>query len=93
MLRAKFAGQPEHVINFFALVAEELRGIMAQLGFRTINEMVGRSEKLQVDESLRTLKTQDLDLSALLAPAHRMRPSAGKLSQTPDRSWTHATTR
>src|SRR5258706_15447657 len=41
-LRKKFAGKPEHVVNFFMFVAEELRQIMAQLGFRTVNEMIGR---------------------------------------------------
>ena len=75
-LRAKFAGQPEQVINFFYYVIEELRGIMAKLGFRTINEMVGRSEMLRVDDSLRTPKTQHLDLSAIMQPAHLMRPDA-----------------
>ncbi|KAI5479957.1 GOGAT, glutamate synthase [Pseudohyphozyma bogoriensis] len=73
-LRAKFAGQPEHVINFFHYVAEELRSFMAKLGFRTINEMVGRSEMLKVDETLRNPKTANLDLSALLKPAWQMRP-------------------
>ena len=75
-LRAKFAGQPEQVINFFYYVAEELRGIMAKLGFRTINEMVGRSDMLMVNESLRTAKTQHLDFSAILKPAWEMRPGA-----------------
>ncbi|GJJ12272.1 glutamate synthase [NADH] [Clathrus columnatus] len=75
-LRAKFAGQPEQVINFFYYVAEELRGVMAKLGFRTINEMVGRSDMLKVDDSLRTPKTQYLDLSAVLKPAWQMRPGA-----------------
>ncbi|GAA5912483.1 hypothetical protein JCM8208_006614 [Rhodotorula glutinis] len=73
-LRAKFTGQPEHVINFFFYVAEELRTIMAKLGFRTINEMVGRADLLKVDESLRNPKTASLDLSALLKPAWEMRP-------------------
>ncbi|BGP23632.1 glutamate synthase [NADH] [Rhodotorula toruloides] len=73
-LRKKFTGTPEHVINFFFYVAEELRGIMAKLGFRTINEMVGRSDMLKVDESLRNPKTANLDLSALLKPAWQMRP-------------------
>nr|XP_031860713.1 uncharacterized protein CI109_003756 [Kwoniella shandongensis]KAA5527785.1 hypothetical protein CI109_003756 [Kwoniella shandongensis] len=72
-LRAKFAGQPEQVINFFYYIIEELRGIMAKLGFRTINEMVGRSDMLQVDETLRTPKTAHLDLSPILKPAHLMR--------------------
>jgi len=75
-LRAKFAGQPEQVINFFYYVIEELRTIMAKLGFRTINEMIGHSETLVVDETLRTPKTQHLDLSAILKPAHLMRPDA-----------------
>ncbi|CAG7854261.1 Glutamate synthase [NADH]; AltName: Full=NADH-GOGAT; Flags: Precursor [Serendipita indica DSM 11827] len=75
-LRAKFAGQPEQVINFFYYVAEELRGIMAKLGIRTINEMVGRADLLRVNESLRTPKTRHLDLSAILKPAFQMRPGA-----------------
>ncbi|EJT98370.1 NADPH-dependent glutamate synthase [Dacryopinax primogenitus] len=75
-LRAKFAGQPEQVINFFYYIAEELRSIMAKLGFRTINEMVGRSDMLKVDESLRTTKTKHLDLSPILKPAWQMRPGA-----------------
>lgn len=72
-LRAKFAGQPEQVINFFYYVIEELRAIMAKLGFRTINEMVGRADYLCVDETLRTPKTQHLDLAPILKPAHLMR--------------------
>ncbi|KAH7107808.1 NADPH-dependent glutamate synthase [Auriculariales sp. MPI-PUGE-AT-0066] len=75
-LRAKFNGQPEAVINFFYYIAEELRNIMAKLGFRTINEMVGRADMLRVDESLRTPKTKYLDLSAILKPAWQMRPGA-----------------
>ncbi|KAG8767917.1 glutamate synthase [NADH] [Ceratobasidium sp. 428] len=76
LLRAKFAGQPEQVINFFYYLAEELRVIMAKLGFRTINEMVGRADMLKVDESLRTPKTAHLDLSPVLKPAWQMRPGA-----------------
>ncbi|KAF7322595.1 Glutamate synthase [Mycena chlorophos] len=74
-LRAKFAGQPEQVINFFYYLAEELRGIMAKLGFRTINEMVGRADMLKVNEKARTVKTAHLDLSAILKPAWQMRPN------------------
>lgn len=72
-LRKKFVGLPEHVIQFFYYIAEELRGIMAKLGFRTINEMVGRSEKLKVLDSVRNAKTANLDLSALLKPAWKLR--------------------
>ncbi|SCZ91480.1 BZ3500_MvSof-1268-A1-R1_Chr1-2g01437 [Microbotryum saponariae] len=73
-LRKKFSGQPEHVVNFLYYVAEEMRSFMAKLGFRTINEMVGRSDMLRVDDSLRNPKTANLDLSALLKPAWQMRP-------------------
>ncbi|BFZ60948.1 glutamate synthase [NADH] [Saitoella coloradoensis] len=75
-LRKKFVGQPEHVINFFYYVAEELRGIMAKLGFRTINEMVGRSDKLFARKDNRNLKTRNIDLSPILTPAFKLRPGA-----------------
>ncbi|CAG8497102.1 530_t:CDS:2 [Paraglomus occultum] len=73
-LRKKFEGQPEHVINFFYYVAEECRQIMAKLGFRTIDEMVGRTDKLKVNESFRTPKTHNIDLSPILTPAFTLRP-------------------
>ncbi|OBZ85326.1 putative glutamate synthase [NADPH] [Choanephora cucurbitarum] len=73
-LRSKFKGQPEHVVNFFYYVAEEMRSIMAKLGFRTINEMVGHAELLRVDDNLRTFKTANLDLSPILTPANALRP-------------------
>ena len=47
-LRKKFPGTPEHVINFMMFVAEELREIMAKLGFRTVNEMIGQSDRLDM---------------------------------------------
>ncbi|MCO5574703.1 hypothetical protein L7F22_028493 [Adiantum nelumboides] len=75
-LREKFAGLPENVVNLFYMFAEELRGIMAKLGLRTINEMCGRSDLLKVDESLRTQKTANLDFSPILKAAHEMRPGA-----------------
>lgn len=73
-LRKKFDGTPEHVVNFFYYVANEMRAIMARLGFRTINEMVGRAEFLRVRDDLRTQKTRNIDLSLLLTPAHKLRP-------------------
>lgn len=73
-LRKKFTGTPEHVINFFYYLANELRAIMARLGFRTINEMVGHAEKLIVRDDLRTEKTKNLDLTPILTPAHTLRP-------------------
>ena len=65
-LRKKFTGNPEHVINYFFFVAEELRQIMAELGFRTINEMVGRMDMLDSREVINHWKAQGLDFSNLL---------------------------
>lgn len=64
-LRKKFIGQPEHVINYFFFIAEELRTIMAQLGFRTMDEMVGRSDMLKMRDNLDHWKAKNLDLSQL----------------------------
>jgi len=65
-LRKNFKGKPEHVINYMYFVAEELRGIMAELGFRTIDEMVGQSQKLNMKKALYHYKAQGIDLSAIL---------------------------
>jgi glutamate synthase (NADH) len=73
-LRKKFKGTPEHVINFFYYIANELRAIMAKLGIRTVNEMVGRAELLKTRDDLRSAKTENLDLSLILTPAHSIRP-------------------
>ncbi len=65
-LRKNFKGTPEHVINFMYFIAEELRQIMAQLGFRTLKEMVGQSQKLNVDRAIEHYKANGLDLSKIL---------------------------
>ncbi|MFX3673630.1 MAG: glutamate synthase large subunit [Paenisporosarcina sp.] len=65
-LRKKFTGDPEHVANFMRFIAMETREIMAELGFRTINEMVGRTDALEVNEAIDHWKVKDIDLSALL---------------------------
>jgi glutamate synthase domain-containing protein 3 len=65
-LRKKFVGQPEHVINYFFFVAEHLREIMAQLGFRTVNEMVGRVDKLETSQAIEHWKARGVDLTSLL---------------------------
>ena len=72
-LRKKFKGTPEHVINFFYYISNELRAIMAKLGFRTVNEMVGRTEVLRTRDDLRNAKTENIDLSLILTPAHTLR--------------------
>ena len=67
-LRKNFTGKPEHLINYFHFMAEELRGIMAGLGFRTIDEMVGRVDKLNASGAIEHWhKTKGIDLSGLLA--------------------------
>ena len=65
-LRKKFVGEPEDVENFMLFVAEELREIMARLGFRTVNEMVGRVDKLEPRKAINHWKATGIDLSALL---------------------------
>ena len=65
-LRARFAGKPEHVVNFMRFIAEELRLIMAQLGFRTIEEMVGRSDRLEGRKAVEHWKAKGLDFSNIL---------------------------
>ncbi len=65
-LRKKFTGDAEHVANFMRFIATETRELMAELGFRTINEMVGRTDALEVNEAIDHWKAKDIDLSALL---------------------------
>ncbi len=66
-LRKRFAGKPDHVIHYFMFVARELREIMAELGFRTVDEMVGRADRLEVRPAVDHWKARGLDLSPLLA--------------------------
>ena len=70
-LRKKFTGKPEHVINYLFMVAEEAREIMARLGFRSIDEMVGRVDCLETDAAIRHWKADGLDLTSLLTPAEK----------------------
>ncbi|MFT6092675.1 MAG: glutamate synthase (NADPH/NADH) large chain [Pseudohongiellaceae bacterium] len=68
-LRKKFKGKPEHVVNYLWMVAQDLRGIMAELGVRTVNEMVGRVDLLKTDDAINHWKADGLDLSPMLEPA------------------------
>ena len=68
-MRKKFAGKPEHVVNYLFMVAEETREIMAELGFRTINEMVGRCDMLEVDRDVAHWKAKNIDLTPILTLA------------------------
>jgi glutamate synthase (ferredoxin) len=65
-LRAKFAGQPEHVVNFMQFIAEDIREIMASLGFRTIEEMIGRTDRLEARKAVDHWKAKGLDFSNIL---------------------------
>jgi glutamate synthase domain-containing protein 3 len=76
-LRRKFTGQPEHVANYLFLVAEELREIMAKLGYRKITDMVGQTQNLEHNRKGQHYKSRGLDLSPLLTPASELNPSAG----------------
>ena len=66
VLRKKFSGKPEHVINFFFYIAEELREIMAELGFHTLADMVGHAEMLDMQDAIDHWKARGLDLSSIL---------------------------
>ncbi|MFP6600686.1 MAG: glutamate synthase large subunit [Deltaproteobacteria bacterium] len=65
-LRKRFTGQPEHVINFMSFVAQELREIMAMMGFRTVQEMTGRMDRIEVEPALEHWKARSLDFSSVL---------------------------
>jgi glutamate synthase (NADPH/NADH) large chain/glutamate synthase (ferredoxin) len=65
-LRAKFAGKPEHVVNFFFFVAEEARRLMAQLGIARFEDLVGRVDLLEVDDAIAQWRRRGIDLSAIL---------------------------
>jgi glutamate synthase domain-containing protein 2/glutamate synthase domain-containing protein 1/glutamate synthase domain-containing protein 3 len=65
-LRARFTGDPEHVVNFMRFIAQELREIMARLGFRTLNEMIGRTDKLVPWKAIAHWKAKGLDLTPIL---------------------------
>jgi glutamate synthase (NADPH/NADH) large chain len=84
VLRARFTGQPEHVINYFFFVAEELRQIMAEMGFRTVGEMVGRVDRLDTRGAIDHWKAQGIDLSKLLYQAPQGDSPSRNWSQTQD---------
>ena len=84
-LREQFAGKAEHVVNFFRFIAEEVRELMAELGFRTMDEMIGRSDLLDTKRAIGHYKAQGLDFSKIffrppVGPGRR--PSARSASRT-----------
>ena len=80
VLREKFSGKPEHVVNFMLFIVREVRSLMAELGFRTIDEMIGRSDMLGPDENCEALNDSKLDLSAILSQL-KVPESWGKYQQ------------
>ena len=74
VLRKKFSGQPEHVVNFFFLVAEEARRYMAALGIRKVDELIGRVDLLEPRDAIEHWKADGLDLTPILKPATKPRP-------------------
>ncbi|KAL7521141.1 hypothetical protein ACHAWX_005844 [Stephanocyclus meneghinianus] len=76
-LRKKFAGQPEHVMNYLFLMAEEIREIMAKLGYRKMEDMIGQTQHLEMNRRGLHYKSRGLDLSPLLTPASELNPTAG----------------
>jgi len=81
-LRQNFRGDPEHVVNFMIFLAQEVRELMAQLGFRTFNEMVGRSEVLEFKPAIAHWKAKGVDLSKLLHQPE-VGPEVGRYCQIP----------
>ena len=82
ILRQKFTGQPEHVINYLFLVAEEARNIMAKLGIKSIDELVGRTELLSTEKAEKHWKSSQLDLSPLLLNPNQDRSDTQTIKTT-----------
>ena len=76
-LRKKFNGSPDYVVNYLFMVAEEARAIMADLGFRNINEMIGRVDALEMQKAIDHWKADGIDLSSILTPAEKPHPNVG----------------
>jgi glutamate synthase (NADPH/NADH) large chain len=84
-LRKKFTGKPEYVVNYLFMVAQELRLIMADLGFKTINEMIGRVDMLEMNKAIDHWKQSSINLDALLTSAQKPHENTGTYqTQTQD---------
>ncbi|OGQ52441.1 MAG: glutamate synthase subunit alpha, partial [Deltaproteobacteria bacterium RIFCSPLOWO2_02_FULL_57_26] len=82
LLRKKFQGDPSHVVNFMRFIAQEMREYMARLGFRTVNEMVGRADRVEVRRAVEHWKARGLDYSAILYQP-QVGPEVGRYCQIP----------
>jgi glutamate synthase (ferredoxin) len=81
-LRKNFTGDPAHVVNFMRFIAEEVRELMAQLGFRTLNEMIGRTDRLEARKAVEHWKARGLDFSKILYQPEAG-PEVGRYCQIP----------
>lgn len=81
-LRKNFKGDPQHTVNFMRFIAQEMREIMAQLGFRTVNEMVGRTDVLEPKQAIEHWKAKGIDLSKILYQP-QVGPEVGRYCQFP----------
>jgi glutamate synthase (ferredoxin) len=81
-LRESFTGDPEHTVNFMKFIAQDLRELMAQLGFRTLNEMVGRTDVLEAKQAIDNWKAKNIDLSKILYQPEAG-PEVGRYCQIP----------
>ena len=84
-LRARFEGQPEHVVNYLFMVAEEARRLMAQLGVRSVDQLIGRTELLETEDAVDHWKAQRVDLTPLLAVPENVRAGRSAASGAPAR--------
>jgi hypothetical protein len=80
VLRAKFAGEPEHAINFFFMVAENMREHMAAMGFRNVDDMIGRADMLEVNQDVikKYPRLAGINLDKILLPAARLRENVAQ---------------
>jgi glutamate synthase (ferredoxin) len=81
-LRESFVGDPDHTVNFMKFIAQDVREIMAQLGFRTLNEMVGRTDALEAQQAINHWKAKNIDLSKILYQPEAG-PEVGRFCQIP----------
>jgi glutamate synthase (NADPH/NADH) large chain len=87
VLRRRFSGQPEHVVNYFFFVAEEVRELMAQIGIRSFNELIGRSDLLDMQKGISHWKAQGLDYSRIFhRPENKVGDAGFSLRTTGSRS-------
>ncbi|HEV8558192.1 MAG TPA: glutamate synthase large subunit [Actinophytocola sp.] len=90
VLRERYTGQAEHVVNFFRFVAQEVRELLAQLGFRTLDEAIGHAELLNVDEAVAHWKTRGMDLTPVFTVPESPYGTARRRVRAQDHGLDHA---